>query len=71
MEDLSIGALADFADQLVLGSDIEHFFGADHALDEEIRVLWVFVVLLFARRRSHNATINIYNSLLTQKKRRA
>jgi hypothetical protein len=53
LEDFGIGALADFADQLVLGSDIEHLLGADHALDEEIGVLRVFVVLLFAHRRSH------------------
>lgn len=53
MEDLSIGALANFADQIVLGSDIEHFFGADHALDEEVGVLRVLITLLFAHRRSH------------------
>jgi hypothetical protein len=53
LEDLSIGAFTNFADQLVLGSNIEHFFGANHAFDEEVGVLRVFVALLLAHRRSH------------------
>jgi hypothetical protein len=52
LEDFSIGALANFADQLIFGCDIEHLLGTDHALDEEIGVLRVFVILLFAHRRS-------------------